>query len=181
MQSKRSADAIIEKMKEIGRFKTDSALAEFIGVSKVTIASWRKRESVPVDSCLVFSQKTMSDIQSILFDDTGYSHTSYRTDAFAFGTAIHFINRAKEYFLYGDKWQTSLWWGRAFTFLKSYYESEVCSVSESEGISCEDAAIVVMKAIDTLEPADMIELLENRARADGAIGKGHSFGAEGPQ
>lgn len=181
MRTKRGADAIIEKMKEIGDIKTDSGLADFIGVSKVTVASWRKRGSVPVDKCLLFSQKTLSDVQSIIFNDVGNRHNSQRDDVWAIGTAIHFVNRAQEFFLYGDKWQTSLWWGRAFPFLKLYYEAEVFAIAESEDIDVDDAAILVMKAIDTLEPGDMIELLEKRTKADSAPGVQRRHGGGGPQ
>ncbi len=181
MRTRRGAEGVIERMKVLGDLKTDTALADFIGVSKVTVASWRKRGSVPIDKCLVFSQKTLTDIQSIVFDDAGNIHSLYRDDVWAIGVAIHFITRAQECFLYGDKWQTSLWWGRAFPFLKLYYEAEVFAVAESEDSDIDDAAIVVMKAIDVLEPGDMIELLEKRTKADSPPGVQRRPSEKGPQ
>lgn len=167
MRTTQGAGEVIQTMKALGKLKTDSGLADFLGVSKVTIASWRKRGSVPIDKCLFFAQKTMTDIETILFGCAGYANKIRSDNMFAIGVALHFINRARECFLYGDEWQTSLWWGRKFPYLISYYETTVFAVSENDGLSFDDAAINVMKAIDVLEPADMIELLEKQTDPKG--------------
>ena len=109
MQSIRDAKAIVAVMKERGGFETDAELAEFLGVSKVTIASWRKRNSVPIDKCIVFSQKKMISLDRLIFgDETDLNLGESIVNAWAIGVAIHFYEVAHGNFLYGDKWRTSL-------------------------------------------------------------------------
>lgn len=163
MQSPRDAKAIIGVMKKRGDFNTDAELADFLGVSKVTIASWRKRNSVPVEKCILFSQKKMISLDSMIFEGSGDIIINVSHDnVWAVGVSIHFYQAASGSFLYGDKWRTSLWWGKTFPMLVKYYEAEVFSLSSKNGISLEDAAIQIMKVVDGLEPGDMIALLEDR-------------------
>lgn len=48
----RDAEAIIGRMKEAAGVSTDTALAKWFGLPRGTIASWKTRNSVPLQHCL---------------------------------------------------------------------------------------------------------------------------------
>ncbi|MEQ8194316.1 MAG: helix-turn-helix domain-containing protein, partial [Rhodospirillales bacterium] len=47
-----TAKAVIRRMKEYLRVKTDAELAARLGVGKTTISSWRQRKAVPFEECI---------------------------------------------------------------------------------------------------------------------------------
>lgn len=47
VQQKKSADAVIERLKGALSIKSDAALGRYFGVERSTINSWRKRDAVP--------------------------------------------------------------------------------------------------------------------------------------
>lgn len=51
-----SVDAIIDRMKSAMDCETDSDLARRLGLHKMTVSSWRSRESTPFETCFEVSQ-----------------------------------------------------------------------------------------------------------------------------
>ncbi|MEX1035445.1 MAG: helix-turn-helix domain-containing protein [Sneathiella sp.] len=150
-------------MRKQGNFNSDAELAEFLKVSKVTIASWRKRNSIPLDKLIYFSQKTMTSIESLIFETGGgIAFVQNPNNYWAIAVAVHFYRTAADHFLYGDAKQTSIWWGKVFPSLVTYYEHEIFAVAAKEDLELEDAAIEVMKIVETLDPAEMTDILKNR-------------------
>ena len=148
-------------MKEISKVTTDQQLSDLLGVSKVTIASWRKRGSVPLEKVLLFSQKSMVSIDNVLFGSGGIK-THDVDNEWSYGLAVYLYHKASGNFLYGDGWNTCLWWGRIFPHLVQHYEYEVTQTSHIEGVSIDEATEKMRDAIDDLAPSDIIKLIERR-------------------
>lgn len=165
MHEKRTAKSSIIKMRDIGKFRSDTDLGEFLGVSKITVASWRKRNSIPLEKLILFAQKTMTSLDVLVFEEgANLNFAQENSDSTAFSVAIYFYKKASENFLFGDVWQTSLWWGRVFNSLVNYYSYEIFSVAEKEDMHFEEAAIEIMKVIDDLDPKDMTKLLKEKIK-----------------
>lgn len=165
MQFERSAESAIQVMKEQGNFGTDAELADYLDVSKVTIASWRKRNSIPLDKLILFTQKALVPIENLIFDGKGGVKFNQKSDNYwAIAVAMHFYKNAADHFLHGDKDQTLFWWGKVFPALISYYEQEISVVSEKENLELEVAAIKIMRVIETLKPDEMVNIVESRRK-----------------
>lgn len=50
-----SAGAVIDRMRQAGNVESDAELARWLHVSRSTIFSWRKRNSVPYEQCVEIS------------------------------------------------------------------------------------------------------------------------------
>lgn len=157
------ASDIIDRMKEVTNTSTDAELASAISVNKTTVASWRKRNQVPLDHILLASQKYLTSIEYVVYGDSaGRGTLTHGVDNdHAYGIVMYFYERCREHILYGDKYNTCLWWGRIFPRAVQYYENEIHSLSVTKEISTEEAMEMVRAAIDALEPGDFIPKLNN--------------------
>lgn len=54
---KQGATAIIDRMKRVTGARTDGQLASLLGIPRPTVASWKTRDSVPVEYCLEISSR----------------------------------------------------------------------------------------------------------------------------
>lgn len=55
--NKKSLDAVLRRMMERLGVTTDSELARALPINRQTLASWRKRDSVPYLECIKFSEE----------------------------------------------------------------------------------------------------------------------------
>lgn len=62
----RTVDEILDKIKEIKEFQTDTSLAELFGVAPNTVTNWRKRGSIPYDHIVAFCEKERVDLTWLL-------------------------------------------------------------------------------------------------------------------
>lgn len=156
-----NVDAILGRMKAALGVKNDVELSNAIGVSKSTISSWKKRGKVPLDKCLMVSQRTMTSLEEILTGGGGIL-THDVSDDFVYPILFCLYERCRESLLYGDRWGTCKWWGRVFPHLKQYYEHELFSISDADNISLEEAAIRCRDALDNLDSGELVAFIEKR-------------------
>lgn len=62
-----TADRIVDTIETELGIATDTDLAEFLGVSKATISSWRRRNSIPFEVIVYLALKGSIDITYVLF------------------------------------------------------------------------------------------------------------------
>lgn len=159
--SQPAASEIIDRMKEVTGTKTDLELGKAIGVSKTTVASWRKRNSVPLDQCLLASQKFFSSLDYVVYGESAGRGIATHSvcNEHAYGIALYFYEKCREQFMIGDKYNTCLWWGLIFPRAIQYYENEIHGLSIAKDVSTGEAMEMVRDAIDALKPADFIPKL----------------------
>jgi hypothetical protein len=61
-----NAAAVIERMKEAVECRSDAELAEFLGIRKTTVSSWRQRGSVPYAECVRIAYHTHSSLDWLI-------------------------------------------------------------------------------------------------------------------
>lgn len=66
---KKSLDAVLARMMGVVEATSDSALARAIPVNRQTLASWRKRDSVPYLECIKFSEEHGLSLDWLLTGD----------------------------------------------------------------------------------------------------------------
>lgn len=64
-----SAMAVIERMKEIALCKTDTKLANMLGVSSSAINGWKIRNEIPGDYIVKISEKYNKSVRYILYGE----------------------------------------------------------------------------------------------------------------
>ncbi len=70
----RSVDEILDKIKELQGFKKDAELADFFGVSRSAVASWRGRQNLPYGDIVAFCEREQVNLSWLL---TGQLTTKY--------------------------------------------------------------------------------------------------------
>jgi DNA-binding transcriptional regulator YiaG len=61
-----SADAVLERMKEVAKLKSDSELANWLHISRSAISKWRKRNAVPYAEAVMLALLNHSSLDYIL-------------------------------------------------------------------------------------------------------------------
>ncbi|EDS5585806.1 bacteriophage CI repressor [Salmonella enterica subsp. enterica serovar Saintpaul] len=55
--NKNSVNAVLERLMEVFKVNNDTELAKALGVNRQTLASWRRRESVPYSLCIKIAEQ----------------------------------------------------------------------------------------------------------------------------
>ncbi|EAS1877712.1 bacteriophage CI repressor [Salmonella enterica] len=55
--NKKSVNAVLARLMEVFKVNNDTELAKALGVNRQTLASWRRRESVPYSLCIIIAEQ----------------------------------------------------------------------------------------------------------------------------
>lgn len=162
------ADVVIANMKTIAGLKTDIQLANILGVSKVTVAAWRRRKAVPIEKILKFCNIKMVSFNSVVNGDSGYglSGAAHEITRYSTALSLYFYERVRENILYIDRWNTSFWWSSKIPMLIQYYENQIVDMTfskqneEADFSSTDSAAQKIRETIDNLGPTELVEVIE---------------------
>ncbi|MFS9881923.1 helix-turn-helix domain-containing protein [Salmonella enterica] len=70
---KKSIDAVLSRLMTVFAVSTDSDLAKKLGVNRQTLASWRKRDSVPYSLCINIAEQQDISLDWLLSGKEGRS------------------------------------------------------------------------------------------------------------
>lgn len=78
--NKSGVDAVLSRLMELLEVANDSELARALGVNRQTLASWRKRDSVPYSICVNFSEEKNISLDWLL-TGRGAMHVNTATES----------------------------------------------------------------------------------------------------
>jgi len=147
---------MLDTMKALAGVRTDTELAGFLGVSKQTIASWRQRGAVPMKACVDFANKAEVTLDSLLEPPEG-ARVILAADERTLALVVYFYDTRMGDVKFGDRWQTSLFWGRALPRLIEYFGARL----KKSGPGPKGAARV-REEIEKMNPSTSLALLNGR-------------------
>lgn len=70
-----NTDNILNRMKEVLHARNDAELARFLGVEASTIATWKRRETIPWEMCSRLYEEHGTDLNWLLYGQPSLEHT----------------------------------------------------------------------------------------------------------
>lgn len=146
---------IIATMKRLSGRKTDAELADFLDLSKVTIATWRKRDQVPMTQVVQFARRANLSVDSVLFPHPQQGSGSV-DDEMVIGLALYVYDKVSGAILFGHAWKKSLTWGRLWPHLIRYVSESVRSKLNAGRVSAATAVSQVKEQVDRTDEAALV-------------------------